>query len=328
VNIPHLANDLFPQALFYPHVHNDGVTGHFNSTSSILTGNWQRVDDWGKLAPTTPTLYELLRRHAGFPRHGVWFVSSNKALTNMIGASTAAGYGPGFGANVVVPKQLLINAVLNANWQGRRGSLADRTRMQAEIEAILERSNYEGLGWTTADGAAELDPQVRETVLQAVASLIHENAPATGDEFTFLVSAEVMRRFAPSLLVLSFSDVEVAHFGSYSLHLAGIRNLDRLAYQLWQQIQNNREYKDRTTLVILPEFGRDPDGSNTNGFFNHRANDPSTRDTWMLCLGAAVGRPQTIEQPVRHVDLCPTVAGLLECRAPEMTGQRIPEIRS
>ena len=52
VNIPHLSADLLPKALFYPRARNEGVTAHFNAISSILTGNWQRVDDWGKLAPT------------------------------------------------------------------------------------------------------------------------------------------------------------------------------------------------------------------------------------------------------------------------------------
>ena len=56
-NIPHLASDLLPRSLFYPHARNEGVTAHFNAISSILTGNWQRVDDWGKLAPTTPTVF-------------------------------------------------------------------------------------------------------------------------------------------------------------------------------------------------------------------------------------------------------------------------------
>ena len=45
-NIPHLSADMLPKALFYPHVRNEGVTAHFNAISSILTGNWQRVDDW------------------------------------------------------------------------------------------------------------------------------------------------------------------------------------------------------------------------------------------------------------------------------------------
>jgi hypothetical protein len=327
-NIPHLFHDLLPQALFYAQVRNEGVTGHFNTTSSILTGNWQRVDDWGKMPPASPTIFEYLQKHTGLHKRDVWFVSSNKALTNLVGASSAPGYGPRYGANVVFPKQLLINTVMNVNWQGRRGSIADRNRMQAEIEAMLQGSNYEGLGWTVADEASELDPQVRATVVKAIADLVHENSPVTGDEFTFLVSVEVMRRFAPSLLVISFSDVEVAHFGSYSLHLAGIRTLDRLAHQLWQEIESSPSYKAKTTLMILPEFGRDPDGSNTNGFFNHRSNEDSTRSTWMMCLGGAVGQPQVVERPVRHVDLCPTIASLLDCREPEVLGQRIREIRT
>jgi len=55
--------------------------------------------------------------------------------------------------------------------------------------------------------------------------------------------------------VVVFSDVEVAHFGSYAMHMAGIRTADRLAYQLWQEVEANPEYKGKTTMAILPEFG-------------------------------------------------------------------------
>jgi len=60
------------------------------------------------------------------------------------------------------------------------------------------------------------------------------------------------------VLVVVFSDVEVAHFGSYAMHMAGIRTADRLAYQLRQEVEANPEYKGKTTMAILPEFGRDP----------------------------------------------------------------------
>ena len=80
-------------------------------------------------------------------------------------------------------------------------------------------------------------------------------------------------------------------------------------------------------MVVLPEFGRDPDGSSTNGFFNHRANVDSTRDTWMLALGSAVDRPKVIERPIRHIDLCPTLGSLLGCPALEAQGQKIAELR-
>ena len=326
-NVPHLSEDLLPQSLFYPNARNEGVTAHFNAISSILTGNWQRVDDWGKLAPTTPTLFEHFRKRLGAAQSDTWIVASNKALSNLIGASSAAEYGPLYGANVVFPKQLLVAALANALRAGRHGNLADRAKIETELESMLEAGNYEGLGWSVFDAADRLDPRVRETIEDAITTFVRTGGPTSGDELTYLVSQEVLRKFSPRLLVVVFSDVEVAHFGSYALHVAGIRTGDRLAYQLWQEIQANSEYRGKTTMVILPEFGRDPDGSTTNGFFNHRGDTDSTRATWMMALGAAVEKPQIIERPIRHVDLCPTLAGLLGCPPMESEGAGLPELR-
>jgi hypothetical protein len=327
VNIPHLAGDLLPKALFYPRVRNEGVTAHFNAISSILTGNWQRVDDWGKLAPTTPTLFEQFRKRLRVDRSETWVVASNKALTSLIGASSASDYGPAYGANVVFPKQLMLTAVADALRRGRTANMADRAKVEAELESALEGSNYEGLGWTVFDAADRLDPRVQSIIENAIASFVRGGGPTSGDELTFFVSREVMRKFSPRLLVVDFSDVEVAHFGSYALHLSGIRTADRLAYQLWQEVEANPEYRGRTTMVILPEFGRDPDGSTTNGFFNHRANEESTRTTWMMALGAGVDKPQIIDRPVRHIDLCPTLAGLLGCPPLDSQGTMLREFR-
>jgi len=327
VNIPHLATDLLPKSLFYHHARNDGVTAHFNAISSILTGNWQRVDDWGKLAPTSPTLFEQFRKGLRADRSDTWVVASNKALTSLIGASSDPNYGPAYGANVVFPKQLMLTAVVEALRQGRTANMADRGKVEAELESAMEGSNYEGLGWNVFDASDRLDPRVRGTIENAISSFVHGGGPTSGDELTFFMSREVMRKFAPQLLVVAFSDVEAAHFGSYSLHLSGIKTADRLAYQLWQEIEANPDYRGKTTMVILPEFGRDPDGSSTNGFFNHRANSDSTRDTWMMTLGAAVDRPQVVERPILHVDLCPTLADLLGCRPLEAQGERLKEFR-
>ncbi|HEX3891416.1 MAG TPA: hypothetical protein VHW46_02490 [Terracidiphilus sp.] len=326
-NIPHLVG-LFPQSLFYVHARNEGVTAHFNAISSILTGNWQRVDDWGKLAPTTPTLFEQLRKGMHVDRRDTWVVASNKALTSLIGASSDAGYGPAYGANVVFPKQLMLQAIEDARRAGRTENLADRSKVEAELERALEGSNYEGLGWNVFDAAEHLDVDAEASIRAAITTFVRSGGPTSGDELTFFVAREIMRKFAPKVLVAVFSDVEAAHFGSYSMHVSGIQTADRLAYQLWQEIETNPAYKGRTTLCILPEFGRDPDGSSTNGFFNHRANDDTTRDTWMMALGSAVGSPQVIERPIRHVDLCPTLTMLLGCRPLEMQGTQLGELRA
>lgn len=327
INIPHLTTDLLPKSLFYSHARNEGVTAHFNAISSILTGNWQRVDDWGKLAPTTPTIFEQYRKSLKTDAGNAWVVASNKALTNLIGASSDRGYGPAYGANVVFPKQLMLTAVVESLRTGRTANMADRARVESELESVMEGSNYEGLGWNIFDAADQLDPRVQETLKSAIAEFVRSGGPTSGDELTFLMTREVMRKFAPQVLVVAFSDVEAAHFGSYSLHLSGIKTADRLTWELWQEMESNPAYKGNTTMVVLPEFGRDPDGSSTNGFFNHRANVDSTRDTWMMTLGSAVDRPDIVERPIRHVDLCPTLADLLGCPAIDSQGGRLKEFR-
>jgi len=58
---------------------NEGVTSHFNTISSILTGVWQHVDDWGRDLPRNPTLINYLRsqlhldprRHSSSPAQGL-----------------------------------------------------------------------------------------------------------------------------------------------------------------------------------------------------------------------------------------------------------------
>lgn len=323
-NIPHLYQDMLPSAVFYSCVRNEGVTSHFNSISSIVTGNWQRVDDWGLQPPTSPTLFEYARKQLGLNPGEVWLISSNKVVTDQIGASSARAYGPGYRANVVFPKQLLVAAVEEAIGKGRQQNMVDRAKVQEEIEAVLRSSNYEGLGWNITG-----EQQKGETlapVENAIQQFVHSNSPTTGDQLTYYVAVEIMRKYAPSILFVNFSDIEAAHFGSYSMHLAGIRNTDRLIYELWQETQSHAEYRGNTLMVILPEFGRDPDGSNTNGFLNHRSNDDTCRCVWMMCVGQSLSRPQVIDRPVQQVDLCPSLAAWMGCKATESAGGALAEL--
>lgn len=328
VNIPHLSNDLLPHSAFYPLVRNGGVTSHYNTVSSILTGQWQRLDDWGKSRPTSVTLFESLRKQTELRAEGVWLISSNKALTSRIGASGVREFGPAYGANVIFPKQLLINAVVRAAARGHAVHGADRAAVEPELISMLNADNYDGLGWSVSGDSSSLDMPTLGTMQGAIEDLVRSNAPVTGDEFTFLVASEVLKRFAPEFLVITFSDVEVAHFGSYSLHLAGIRTVDRLVFELWNLVQTLSAYRDKTTLFVLPEFGRDMDGSTTNGFFNHRQDADSTRLSWMLCMGEAVRSYRVVESQVEQIDISATIARLFGLRNLDLPGKALPGLWS
>ena len=109
-------------------------------------------------------------------------------------------------------------------------------------------------GWNVLGSTRRLDPALETSVRNAIQEFVHSNAPATGDQLTYYVCVEIMRRYAPPVLVVNFSDVEAAHFGSYSIHLSGIRNTDRLIHELWKEVNENQHYRDKTLMVVVPEF--------------------------------------------------------------------------
>jgi len=167
---------------------------------------------------------------------------------------------------------------------------------------------------------------VRETLTRSLVEYIHgPETPVSGDELTFFIAREVMREFAPRLILVNFWDMDVAHWGSYSLYLQAITRTDRLTGMLWDEITTNPSYREKTTLLILPELGRDGDQNAANGFLNHRSGDPSCRNTWLLALGAGVPVGQT-ERPLTHVDVARTAAEILSVRPGEMSGQIIREL--
>lgn len=310
-NIPHLFRDLLPQALFYPYVLNEGVTSHVNTISSIVTGRWQQLDDWGRNAPREPTLFRYLQEQRGLSAADTWIVTSNKAVTKNIGP----------GANVILAKQLMIEAVERIILGQTSRRLLVRGAIHEEMKSILLRE-HERIGWAVPS----MSPLIESALLAGMSDYFESpEGPVGGDELTFVMAREVLRKLSPALLMINFSGVEVAHSGTYSLHVAGIRSSDALCHQVWQYLQSEPRYRDRVTMIVMPEFGRDPDGSTTNGFFNHRTDTNTCRLTWMMVLGAAVKEPRVEERVIRQIDLAPSVGALLEVECTKSDGRRLDE---
>ena len=96
VNIPRLAA-LRPQGYFFKNCANTGILSHFNATSSIITGNWHWVNDFGAEYAQSPTLFETYRKATGSGPLTTWVVASNKGFAR-IGASSSTALGLPYGA--------------------------------------------------------------------------------------------------------------------------------------------------------------------------------------------------------------------------------------
>lgn len=315
-NIPNLER-LRPEGFFFRSCKNNGVLSHFNSTASIVTGQWQRVDDFGFQPPASATIFEAFRKQRKAGPMDAWAICTNKSFATM-GASV------GEGANVVLPKQLLLDAVKDVVAKPQGMGVADRENIQRRLETILQEG-YEGVGWTIFKAGRQLDKHVRETLTRGLVEYINgPEAPSSGDELSFFIAREVMREFSPRLMLVNFWDMDVAHWGSYSLYLQAITRTDRLVGMLMDEVHANAAYKDKTTVLVLPELGRDGDINAANGFLNHRSGDPSCREMWLLALGSGFRKGET-ERPVAHIDVAATAAEILRVKL-ESVGKPLVEI--
>jgi len=122
----------------------------------------------------------------------------------------------------------------------------------------------------------------------------------------------LMRQVAPSLLWITMHDIDIAHAGAYSLYIDGIRRTDRLCSELWNTIQKEPEYAGKTTLFVLPDFGRDSDSeAGGNGFQHHRTGDTLSRTTWMLVAGPGIREGVVFDRALESTDLVPTLGSML-----------------
>jgi hypothetical protein len=313
-NIPHLLNELIPQATFFTNVVNKGILGHYVATASIVTGVYETFNNFAAVSPNNPTVFEYFRKDLKRPATDAWVVAPSNGFAR-IGESAHKLYGPGMGAGVILPKRLLSAALSSAT---------DGARYQH-----LLRDNYETPLYapSLAGRQIELDQMAAVLKLSVDDFANHARSLASPDELSVYIAKQLMRQLSPSLLWVTLHDIDIAHSGTFSLYLDGIKRSDRLCAELWQAIQKDPEYANRTTMFILPDFGRDSDiDSGGNGFQHHRTGDTLSRTTWMLVLGPGVKQNVVVDRPVESTDLVPTLGAHFGFDAHLSTGKPIAEV--
>ncbi|MGC1619762.1 MAG: hypothetical protein WA765_14830 [Candidatus Acidiferrum sp.] len=311
-NIPHMMRELIPQASFFTQVVNRGILGHYVATASLATGVYETFNNFAAVPPQHPTAFEYFRKDLKRPSTDAWVVAPSNGF-NRIGESSYRSYGPGLGARVILPKHLLAAA--------NNGGGAD-------YEHLL-RDNYETPYFTPELGGGEFELQQLEMLLKLSVDDFKKHALtlSSPDELSVYIARQLMHQLAPSLLWITMHDIDIAHAGTYSLYVEGIRRTDRLCGELWKAIQSEPEYAGNTTVLILPDFGRDSDqDSGGNGFQHHRTGDALSRTTWMLAMGPGIREGVVYDRALQSTDLVPTIGSILGFSAAYAQGKPIAEL--
>jgi hypothetical protein len=310
-NIPHLMKELIPQSAFFTQVVNRGILGHYVATASLATGVYETINNFASLPPENPTVFEYFRKDLKRPASDAWVVAPSNGF-NRIGESSHRGYGLGQGARVILPKHLLTAA----------------TKGGADYEHLL-RDNYETPFFAPEIAGNEFElEQLRAMLKLSVGEFrTHALTLSSPDELSVYIVRQLMRQVAPSLLWITMHDIDVAHAGAFSLYIDGIRRTDRLCAEVWQAIQTEPEYAGKTTLFILPDFGRDSDDDSAgNGFQHHRTGDAASRTTWMMALGSGIREGVIYDRALDSTDLVPTIGSIMGFSPSLVKGKPIQEL--
>lgn len=312
-NIPGMLKTLLPQSTFFGQVINRGILGHYVATTSLATGVYETFNNFSGVPAPHPTLFEYFRKGLNRPDLDAALVSPSNGFRNM-GCSTHSAFGPKYGATVILPKQLV--------------QAANPRRTAGTLDQLL-RDTYEEPHVRESMPEIELQLRQMEKALGLSESAFKRQALSmqSADELSAFVGQKLMLYSAPSLLWITLHDIDMAHSGAYSLYIEGIQRTDRLCVEIWNDIQSNPEYTGKTTLFILPDFGRDSDTNPSgNGFQHHRTGDAASRTTWMMVLGPQVRQGVFVERPIDSRDLVPTVGRLLGFSTPFSEGAIISEV--
>lgn len=126
----------------------------------------------------------------------------------------------------------------------------------------------------------------------------------------FYTTLEYVKYAKPRVLFVGLGETdEWAHAGSYAEYLAAANRSDAYIAALWKLMQSMPEYKDKTTLVALPDHGRGEGPQWTD----HGQKIPESMQTWMAWIGpdtAGLGERKNA-RPVTESEVAATLAALL-----------------
>lgn len=131
------------------------------------------------------------------------------------------------------------------------------------------------------------------------------------DDTTYVRVKRVLKTYHPNLMLVNFKDPDTyGHSNMWNNYVASIKTTDSYIADIWNQIQADTAYRDKTMLIVTNDHGRHLNGV-ADWFINHGDDCQGCRHIEFFAIGPNVKRGLTIATQYEQTDISQTVAKLL-----------------
>lgn len=131
------------------------------------------------------------------------------------------------------------------------------------------------------------------------------------DSLTLNTTLSIFNTYKPKLVLINFREPDFSgHTGDWNNYIAGINMTDTYIQEIWNYIQNDPAYKDKTTLFITNDHGRHLNGVQ-NGFVGHGDDCNGCRHISLLAIGPDFHKGVDVITPRNQLDISATIAHLM-----------------
>jgi hypothetical protein len=325
-NVPNLLK-IAKEGVILPHVQTRNI-GHYGSALALFTGQLEEKIAKENERSGLPTVFEYVRKQRSLDARDVWLATSggDKQLNYAYGIHPE--YGSKYGARLVAGEGLLA-----ADWRPLvekfgRPKAAD-PKEQAKLDelsralqpAALEKDPGSPGDTADADALRRLEKLVLDEVSGGNATLMGTGA---GDARAIRMAKAILTTFRPVLTGVALSNADVAH-GSVPAYFEVVKRNDAELGALWAAVQGDPELKGSTSIIIVPEFGRDAAPNQRNGL-DHADNSPDMVQVACVAAGPDFRQGAVVQEEVRATQLCPTICELLGASADKVKEKPIHSI--
>ena len=142
-------------------------------------------------------------------------------------------------------------------------------------------------------------------------SIPGHNPFAQTDTFTYHFAKEYLERYHPRFAFIGFDETDdFAHDGNYAAYIGTANTLDAYMQDLWDFIQSDPQYKDKTTIIITCDHGR---GDIPKLEWRHHGHVFGAEYIWIAAMGPGIAPKGEIKtkEHLHQNQIAATIAALL-----------------